>query len=103
MGKNSALKTLGRRIGNIVLHKMLVIYTHKPESISHLFHEENEYRAAAIADAKMFHWNDKDKQKLKTAAIKFFKNKSSKKYSDVSLSLKEAEVLINQELKDLNL
>ena len=82
---------------------MLVIYTHKPESISHLFHEENEYRAAAIADAKMFHWNDKDKQKLKTAAIKFFKNKSSKKYSDVSLSLKEAEVLINQELKDLNL
>ena len=35
--------------------------------------------------------------------LKIFKNKSAKKYSDVSLSLKEAEALINHELKNLNL
>ena len=103
MGKNSALKTLGRRLGNIVLHRMLVKYTNKPESVSHLANEETEYRAAAIIDAKKFNWNEKDKQELKIVAIGFFKNKSIKRYKDVKLPLEEAKTLISQEIIDLNL
>ncbi|MEK6871826.1 MAG: hypothetical protein AABX16_02890 [Nanoarchaeota archaeon] len=103
MGKNSAVRTLGNRIGNIVLHKMLITYTNKPESVNHLFNEENEYRAAALMDAKRFNWNEKDKQRLKILALEFIKNKSIKKYPDVLFPLKEAEMLVNKELKELNL
>ncbi|MEK6882825.1 MAG: hypothetical protein AABY22_24595 [Nanoarchaeota archaeon] len=103
MGKNSSLKTLGKRIGNIVLHKMLIKYTNKPESISHLINEENEYRAAAIIDAKKFNWNEGDKQELRIIAIGFFENKSIKKYFDVNLPLEEAKTLIDQEIINLKL
>lgn len=103
MGKNSALKTLGKRIGNVVLHEMLVKYMHKPESVSHLVNEEHEYRAATIADAKKFNWNEQDKQELKIVAIEFLKNKSIKRYPDVKFPLEEAEKLISQEIKYLML
>ena len=58
MGKNSALKTLGKIIGNVVLHKMLAFYTNRPESMSHLLNEEIEYRASAIKSAREFNWNE---------------------------------------------
>ena len=103
MGKNSSLRTLGNVIGNVVLHKMLGRYTNKPESVSHLINEENEYRASAIKEARKFNWNEKDKQEVKIAAIQFFRNKSIKKYSDVRLPLGEAEVLIDKEIKDLGI
>ena len=32
MGKNKLIKSLGKRIGNIVIHKILMKYTNKPES-----------------------------------------------------------------------
>ena len=101
MGKNSVLKTLGKRIGNIVLHKMLAKYTNKPESLGHLINEENEYRAVAIIEARKFNWDGSDKEELKITAIEFFRNKSTKKYPDVKFPLKEAEALINEEIKYL--
>ncbi|MEK6824387.1 MAG: hypothetical protein AABX12_01880 [Nanoarchaeota archaeon] len=103
MGKNSALKTLGKIIGNVVLHKMLARYTNKPESMSHLLYEESEYRASAIKSAKEFNWNEEDKQDIKRVAIEFFKNKSIKKYPDVAFQLEEAESLVSQELEEMNL
>ena len=103
MGKNRALKTLGKIIGNVILHKMLAKYTSKPESITHLMNEENEYRVTAISNAKKFNWNEKDKQEIKTIAIGFFKNKSAGKYPDVNLPLEEAKILIDKEIKDLGL
>ncbi len=103
MGKDSALKTLGKIIGNVVLHKMLALYTNRPESTSHLLNEESEYRASAIKSAKKFNWNEKDKQEIKLVALEFFKSKSIKKYPDVAFPLEEAESLISQELKEMNL
>ena len=82
MGKNSAIRTLGKRVGNVVLHKMLVKYTNKPESRKHLQNEEITYRDSAIKDAKEYNWNKEDYKELKIIAIKFIKNKSSKKYPD---------------------
>lgn len=103
MGKNKALKTLGKIIGNIVLHKILAKYTNNPESVKYLINEENEYRATAINSAKKFNWNKENINEIKNIAIEFFKNKSVKKYPDVTLPLEEAKVLIDNEIKDLEI
>ena len=103
MGKNSAIKTLGKRIGNIVLHVLLGKHTNRPESEGHLRNEELEYRNAAVKDAKEYNLNERDKGKLKDTALDFIKQKKDKKYPDVIFSIKEAEKLVEQEILNLNL
>ena len=103
MGKNSAVKTLGKRIGNIVLHNLLVKYTNRPESRNYLQSEVLEYSNAAIKDAKEYNWNEKDKEELNLAAVEFIKQKKDKRYPDVNFSIKEAEDLVDKKIQDLNL
>ena len=103
MGKNSAIKTLGKRIGNVVLHKLLVKYTNRPESVGHLQSEEITYRDSAVKDAKKYNWNESDKNTLKIQAIEFIKNKKDKKYSDVTFSLDEAKKFVDEEITGLKL
>ena|SRR2546430_241301 len=103
MGKNKTIKTLGKRIGNIVLHKLLVKYTNKPESRGHLQSEEGVYRDQAIKDARKYNWNEKDKQALKILAIAFVKEKKDKKYPDVIFPLSEPERLAEEEIIGLKL
>ena len=52
MGKNRIIKILGNIIGNIAVHKILVKYTNKPESINHLSEEVATYRDNAIGFAR---------------------------------------------------
>lgn len=101
MGKNRVIKTLGKRIGNIVLHELLVKYTNKLESIGHLSSEEIEYRNSAIKDAKRYNWSDEDIKFISLEALKFIKSKNETKYPDVKFSLEEAEDLIQKEIIDL--
>ncbi len=103
MGKDSVIKTLGKRIGNVVLHKLLIKYTNRPESIGHLQSEEVTYRDAAVKDAKEYNWNESDKNALKIQAIEFIKNKKDKKYSDVNFSLDEVTEFVEEEIIDLKL
>ncbi|MEK6855764.1 MAG: hypothetical protein AABX66_01250 [Nanoarchaeota archaeon] len=103
MGKNSVIKTLGKRIGNVVLHKLLIKYTHRPESINHLQKEEVTYRDAAIKDAREYNWNEGDKQTMKIQAIRFIKDKKVNKYSDVDLPSDEIEKLVEEEIVALRL
>lgn len=103
MGKNSALRTLGKRIGNVVLHKLLVEHTNRPESRRHLQSEEIEYRSAALRDAWEYHWNEEEKQILKKQALEFILEKRSTKYDDVAFSLREAEKLVDDEINGLGL
>ena len=103
MGKNNAIKTLGKRIGNIVLHNLLVKYTNRPESRNYLQSEVLEYSNAAIKDAKEYNWNEKDKEELNLAAVEFIKQKKDKRYPDVNFSIKEAEDLVDKKIQDLNL
>ena|SRR3989338_4122806 len=103
MGKNSVIKTLGKRIGNVVLHKLLVKYTNKPESKVYLQNEELEYRAATVKEAKKYNWNEDDKHVLKKTAIEYIKDKKNKKYEDVNFSFEEAEKLVAEEIIDLKL
>jgi|SRR3989344_1655638 len=103
MGKNSVVKTLGKRVGNVILHSLLVKYTNRPESINHLQHEEATYRDAAIKEAKKYNWNEEDKQLIKNLAIEFIKNKKDIKYPDVNFSIDEANKLIEEEIINLEL
>jgi len=101
MGKNSAVKTLGRRIGNVVLHSLLVKHTNKPEFTHHLQSEEDEYRNSAIRESKEYHWNEKDKIELKAQALNFIKSKKEQKYQDVNFSIEKTIKLVEEEIKSL--
>ncbi|MEK6850549.1 MAG: hypothetical protein AABX85_03165 [Nanoarchaeota archaeon] len=103
MGKNSVIKTLGKRIGNVVLHNLLIKHTNRPESINHLQNEEITYRDAAIKDAKKYNWNEEDKQAIKTQSIEFIKDKKDKKYPDIHFLTNEAEKLVEEEIANLKL
>ena len=61
MGKNKIIKSLGKVIGNVAMHKLLLIYTSKPESKSYLKSEIMEYSADAFEKAQEFNWNENDK------------------------------------------
>lgn len=99
MGKNRVLRTLGKRIGNVVLHKLLVKYTNKPESKGHLQSEEVEYRSAALRDTQEYHWSEEEKQALKKQALVFVMSRRSAKYEDVAFLSGEAEKLIDEEIR----
>ncbi|MBI2044431.1 hypothetical protein HYT23_00070 [Candidatus Pacearchaeota archaeon] len=99
MGKNRIIKILGNIIGNVVVHKILVKYTNKPESVHHLLEEIGTYRDNALEMAQEFNWNDKDKDKIRQEALKNF-NKKIKRYTDVKFPILEANKLIEETIKD---
>ena len=84
MGKNSVIKTLGKRIGNVVLHRLLIEYTTRPESIHHLQSEEKTYRDQAVIDSREYNWNEGDKELLKEKSIEFINSIGTKKYPDLN-------------------
>ena len=100
MGKNRYTKSIGNMIGNVVVHKILKKYTNKPESINHLNYEIVEYRNTAISMADEFNWNESDKEKIKSVALKHFRRKMARKDKDVKFPMKEAKKLLNQMMKE---
>lgn len=101
MGKNSAIEELGSIIGNTVVHKILGEKTNRLESRGFLGAEEVEYRAQARKKGKLYNWNTADIQQIKEKALKKIKSKFSVRYADVLFSEKEAEKLVDEELKAL--
>ena len=99
MGKSRVIKILGNIIGNVVVHKILVKYTNKPESVHHLDEEIGTYRDNALEMAQEFNWNEKDKNKIKQETLKNF-NKRIKKYKDVKFPILEVNKLIDETIKD---
>lgn len=102
MGKNRIVKSLGRCIGNVALHKILVKHTNKSESKNHLESEVIEYGFNAFEKAQIFSWNENDKIKIKEFAIKRIRN-LIKNYPDVSFNDKLIEKIINEIMSDLML
>ena len=101
MGKKSAINSLSKIIANVIIHKILLKYTNKPESVSHLYYEVIEYRNTAISRADEFNWNRLDKEKIKSNALKHFKRKIAKRYGDVKFPIKEAIRILNQTIKEV--
>lgn len=92
--------SLGRIIGNVVVHKIILKYGSKPESRGKTSNEIIAYRDNAIETAQEFNWNEKDKEEIKIEAAKNFHNKMNLKYSDVKFSIEEAEKLIDETIEE---
>jgi len=103
MGKKSAINGLSKIIANITIHKILLKYTNKPESINHLYYEVIEYRDTAISKAEEFNWSRLDKENIKAKALKNFKKKITRKYKDVKFPIKEAIRLLNQTIEEIGI
>ena len=101
MGKKSSIASLSRLIANIVIHKILVKHTNKPESISYLEHEIIEYRDVAITSAQEFNWNKEDLNKIESLSLKKFNKEMSKRYPDVKFPIKEAENIILETIDEI--
>lgn len=101
MGKNKIIKSLGSVIGNIVVHRILIKYTNKPESVNYLRYEVQEYGDVAIEKAQEFNWNSQDKERIKFEALKKFKKEIEKYYKDVKFPMKEAEKLIEETIDEI--
>jgi len=99
MGKNKIIKTLGNVLGNVIVHKILVKYTNKPESVHYVTEEIGTYRDNALEIAQEFNWNSKDENKIKQEILKNFK-KRIKKYKDVKFPISEVNKLIDETIKE---
>ena len=99
MGKNRIIKILGNIIGNVVVHKILVKHTNKPESLHYLSEEIGTYRDNALEMALEFNWNEKDKNRIKQEALKNF-SKRIKKYKDIKFPSSEVSKLIEETIKE---
>jgi len=100
MGKNSAIKSLGRCIGNVVMHKLLLKHTNKPESKHHLDSEIVEYSADAFEKAQEFTWNEKDKEEIKLKAIARV-SRLREYYPDVKLDDKEIDKVVLEVMAEM--
>ena len=97
MGKTRIIKILGNIIGNVVVHKILIKYTNKPESVHHLAEEIGTYNALEMAQE--FNWSKEDEDKIKQEILKNF-NKRIKKYKDVKFPISEVNRLIDETIKE---
>lgn len=100
MGKNKIIKILGNILGNVIVHKILVRYTNKPESVHYIAEEIGTYRENALEIAQEFNWNMEDKDKIKQETLRNFK-KRIKKYKDVKFPISDATKLIDETIKEL--
>ena len=103
MGKKSAINSLSKIIANVTMHKVLLEYTNKPESVNHLSYEIIEYRDTAVSKADEFNWNISDKEKIRLSAMKHLKKKMARKYEDVKFQMKDALKLLNQTMREVGL
>lgn len=101
MGKNRAIKSLGKNIGNLVVHKILAKYTNKPEAIEHLKHEIIAYRENIEEIAEKFNWNNEDIEEIRLVAIDGFEKEMNKDYPDVKFPLEEAKKLVDETIEEI--
>ena len=102
MGKNNIIKSLGRCIGNVVMHKLLLEYTNKPESKNFIKSEIKEYSADAFEKAQEFNWNAEDKEEIKEIAIERVKN-LGEGYKDVAYTNERMEKFIDETIEEMML
>src|SRR3989344_124219 len=75
MGKNKIIKIFGNILGNVIVHKILIRHTNKPESVHYIAEEIGTYRDNALEIAQEFNWNRKDENKIKQETLKNFKKR----------------------------
>lgn len=103
MGKNRDIESLIRLITNVVVHKIMIKYTNKPESRHFLNSEIIEYSNQTENLAEQHNWNDEDKEYIKEKVLKKIKEMLAFKYQDVKFSLTEAEKMVEEEIINLGM
>jgi len=101
MGKNRVIKSLGKNIGKLVVHKILEKYTNNPEAIEHLKHEIIAYKENTKEIAEEFNWSEKDKGEIALEAMDEFEKEMRRDYPDVKFPVDEAEKLIEKTLNEI--
>ncbi len=102
MGKNRAIKSLGRIIAGMVAHKILEKYTNKKESLNHLRNEINNYRDSIYDSIEEFNWSLTDKQRIKKETLKSLKKELKEPhFNDVKFPINEAEKLTEETLNEI--
>ena len=94
------MKSLGRCIGNIALHKILVRYTNRPESEKHLRDEIRDYGEDSFEKAKYFNWNSEEKIEIRAKAIKEMENLLPN-YPDIKFNKNEIIELIDETMEEI--
>jgi hypothetical protein len=99
MGKNSVLNSLGRCVGNVAFHKMLLICTNKPESKKHLSDEIRDYGENVNEKAAEFVWNEEEKLEIKDKAVKRVIS-LIQNYPDVVFDKSKIEIFVEETMKE---
>ncbi len=100
MGKRSVIKSLGRCIGNVALHKLLLAHTNRPESKNYLRSEVLEYGTDAFEKAQIFNWNERDKEEIKRLALERV-TRLLENYPDIEPADGEVEKLVTETIEDV--
>ncbi len=101
MGKNRVIKSLGKNVGRLVVHKILEKYTNNLEAIEHLKHEITAYRENTKEIAEEYNWSEKNKGEIALEAIGEFEKEMCRDYPDVKFPVEEAEKLVEDTLNEI--
>ena len=86
MGKDKDIQSVSNSLSTVVLHKIMIQYTNKSESILHLQKEEKEYRGQTLKKIYKKSWSQNEKNKIREKVIIRTKNRLKNKYPDVSVT-----------------
>ncbi len=100
MGKNSVIKSLGKCIGNVVLHKLLLKHTNIPESKKHLSDEIRDYGSDAREKAQEFTWADEEKMEIEDKALRRIENIIGN-YPDLDYKKSEIRAILLETMQEL--
>ena len=101
MGKNRVRESLIRKIVNVVVHKIIVEHTNKPESAHFLESEIIEYRSITEKTSEEYSWDNEAKEYIKKKALNMIKEKLNTKYPDIEYSKQEAIEKLKEMLKEM--
>jgi len=100
MGKNSIIKSLGKVIGNLAVHKATLKFGDKPESEHHTSSEIVSYRNNGKYLGSGYNWNKEDKKLIRNQAFKYFFKKMKKKYSHINFTINDANNIIDKSMNE---
>lgn len=81
-----------------ILHKILIEYTNKSESINHLINEEMEYRGQSMKKIDRRTLNNEDKKEIKDKVLIKIINKLKSKYSDINIDKDTLKRIVDEEI-----
>jgi hypothetical protein len=97
MGKDRVIKTIGKLIGGMTAHKILIKYNITPKSDSHLNKEEQNYGGQIEDNRAEYNWNIYDKEKIKREAQKSLRKELKKKhFIGVNFPNDERNIILNE-------